>query len=126
MLQMLLKYLGHELVGDRLVVLEADLSGGERPLQEETQRQLGELGLDQGADGLMGKREDLLALFLPLIVLQVGEEKEKKTKTRRLIQCSDESLKWVCSSLRAWREKRHAVMRTELKIKKKNLFRMVL
>lgn len=75
MLQMLLKYLGHELVGDRLVVLEADLSGGERPLQEETQRQLGELGLDQGADGLMGKREDLLALFLPLIVLQVGKEK---------------------------------------------------
>lgn len=78
MLQMLLQYLGHELVGDGLVVLKADLSGGKRPLQEETQWQLSQLGLYQSADGLVGEGEDLLALLLPFIILQVrGQEKHK-------------------------------------------------
>lgn len=87
MLQTLFQYLRHELIGDGLVVLEADLSGGKRPLQEETQRQLGQLGLDQSADGLVGEGEDLLALLLPFIILQVRGEKE----TRR----ADESREWV-------------------------------
>lgn len=65
-------YLRHELVGHRFVVLEADLAGGQRPLQEQPERQLGELGLDERADGLVGEGEDLLALLLPLVVLQTG------------------------------------------------------
>lgn len=69
-LQTPLRYLGHELVGYGLMVLEADLAGGERPLQEQTQRQLSQLGFYQSTDGLVGKGEDLLALLLPFIVLQ--------------------------------------------------------
>lgn len=51
------------------MVLKADLPGGQGPLEEEPQGQLGQLGLDQGADGLVGEGEDLLALLLPLVVL---------------------------------------------------------
>lgn len=51
------------------MVLEADLSGSQRPLQEESQRQLGQLGLDKCTDRLVGEGEDLLALLLPLVVL---------------------------------------------------------
>lgn len=112
------RYLGHELVGDGLMVLEANLSGGERTLQEEAQRQLGQLSLNQGADGLMGEGEDLLALLLPLIVLQVEGQKE----TRRLSQRTDESHEWV----QATREGEGGTTCNERSLKKENKFLMVL
>ena len=51
------------------MILKADLSGSQSPLEKEPQGQLGQLGLDQGADGLVGKGNDLLALLLPLVIL---------------------------------------------------------
>lgn len=74
-----LRYLGHELICDGLVILESDFPGSQRPLQEEPQRQLSQLGLDQRADGLMSEGEDLLAFLLPLIILR-REQTEKKTQ----------------------------------------------
>lgn len=52
------------------MVLKGDLARSQRPLQEEAQRQLRKLRLNERADGVVGKREDLLALLLPLVVLQ--------------------------------------------------------
>lgn len=51
------------------MVLKADLARGQRPLQEESKRQLGELGLDKCTDGLVGEGEDLLTLLFPLVIL---------------------------------------------------------
>ena len=42
------------------MVLKADLAGRQRPLQEEPEGQLRQLRLDQGADGVVGKREENL------------------------------------------------------------------
>lgn len=51
------------------MVLKADLPCSQRPLQEESKRQLCELGLDERTDGLVGEGEDLLTFLLPLVVL---------------------------------------------------------
>lgn len=63
-------HLGHKLVGDRFVILKADLPGGERALQEEPQRQLRQLRFDQRADRLVSEGENLLAFLLPLVILK--------------------------------------------------------
>lgn len=67
---MLTAYLGHEFISYSLMVLKANLSCSQRPLQEESEGQLSQLSLDKCTDGLVGEGEDLLALFLPLVVLK--------------------------------------------------------
>lgn len=51
------------------MILKADLACSQRPLQEESERQLSKLCLDKCTDGLVGEGEDLLALFFPLVIL---------------------------------------------------------
>lgn len=63
-------YLRHELVGDCLMVLEANLTSRQRPLEEEPQRQFRQFCFNECADGLMSKGEYLLAFFLPLVILE--------------------------------------------------------
>lgn len=67
-------HLGHKFVRYCFMILKADFSGGERPLQEKPQGQLRQLCFDQSADGLVSKRKNLLAFLLPLVIL-----KPKKT-----------------------------------------------
>lgn len=62
-------HLGHELIGHSLVILKANLSCSQSPLQEESQGQLCQLCFDQSTDGLVSKREDLLAFLLPFVIL---------------------------------------------------------
>ena len=63
-------YLGHELICYSLMVLKADLACSQRPLQEESKRQLSKLGLDKCTDGLVGEGKDLLTLLFPLVILR--------------------------------------------------------
>jgi len=52
------------------VVLEADAPCCHGALQEEPQGNLGLLGLDECANRLVAELEDLLALLLPVLILQ--------------------------------------------------------
>lgn len=52
------------------MVLKANLACSQRPLQEESKRQLSQLGLDKCTDGLVGEGKDLLTLLFPLIILK--------------------------------------------------------
>lgn len=63
-------HLGHKFIGYCFVILKADLSSSEGPLKEEPQGQLRQLCLDQSADGLVSKRENLLAFLLPFVILE--------------------------------------------------------
>lgn len=72
--QQLDTHLGHELIGHSFMILKANLSCSQCSLQEEPQRQLCQLCFDQSTDGLMSKREDLLALLFPFVIL----DKENK------------------------------------------------
>lgn len=65
------------------MVLKADLPCGQRPLQEEAQRQLRQLRLDKSTDGLMGEGEDLLTLLLPLVILKAERGEGVKQEGRR-------------------------------------------
>ena len=67
-------YLRHELVGDRVVFVELDAVGRQCPLQEESQRQLGQLRLDERLNRLVAEREDLAAFLLPLVVLPTSDD----------------------------------------------------
>lgn len=51
------------------MVFKANFACSQRPLQEESERQLSKLGLDKSTDGLMGEGKDLLALLFPLVIL---------------------------------------------------------
>lgn len=51
------------------MILKANLPSCQRPLQEESKRQLGKLGLDKCTDGLVSEGEDLLTLLFPLVIL---------------------------------------------------------
>jgi hypothetical protein len=59
-----------ELIGNRLVVLKVDGAGDLCQLEEETEGQLGHLGLDERGDSLVTELKDLLAFLVPLVVLQ--------------------------------------------------------
>lgn len=63
--------LGHELVRNGLVVLKFYLIDGERPLQEQTERELGKFGLDERHYGLMAILEYFLAFLVPFVVVRV-------------------------------------------------------
>lgn len=51
------------------MVLKANLSCSQRPLQEESKWQLRKLGLDKCTDGLVSEGKDLLTLLFPLVIL---------------------------------------------------------
>lgn len=51
------------------MVFKANFAGSQRPLQEESKRQLCKLSLNKGTDGLMSEGKDLLALLFPLVIL---------------------------------------------------------
>lgn len=52
------------------MVFKVDLVDGKGTLKEESERQLGILGLDQRCDGLVTKLEDLVDLLAPLVILR--------------------------------------------------------
>lgn len=55
------------------MVLKANFACSQRPLQEQSQRQLSELGFNKCTDGLVSEGEDLLALLFPLVILTEGK-----------------------------------------------------
>ena len=63
------------------MVLEGDLACCERPLEEEPEGQLCQLGLDESTDGLVGEREDLLTLLLPLVILSRSRDRKRNFNT---------------------------------------------